>query len=865
MSGTQESGPGGKELPQGTRLEEFVIERVLGSGGFGITYLARDISLSRQVVIKENLPSQFAHRDTTSLTVHAGPGREDQENFRWSLENFSREGETLASLRHPGIVPVLRRFEAFGTAYFVMPYIEGSPLDVLLRERQGAGRPFVESELRVLSERVLDALGYLHERGIYHRDIKPGNILMTADGIPVLIDFGSARQRLSERSMTVVESAGYTPFEQLQSRGNVGPWSDLYALAATLVKVMTGEAPPKANDRTMGDPWQPLVGQADLEGRYSEIFLSCLDRALKLPIEDRWQGAEEWRAALESGIVAQAPGKAGQQVVPLAPARTKEAKPRRWPLAVAGALAFMLTGAWWLMQKAGSEAPVVILAPAPGGLVITSEPSGAELRGESRDVVGKTPVELTGLEAGKLWQGELSLKGYETAEAEAEVRSGETKLVSPVVLVPQAQKVVVSSEPTGAEVMEDGKLLGTTPWEGSPRAVGSKVALSLRKAGYDGSELKGEVAFGKTLLLQGKLKPTPQSIFVGSEPSGAEVLEGGAVIGNTPLELNGQTPGRGVVYQLRLKGYEEEELSGEVKVGEALRLSAQLREKPKPKLEGLKAGEERDFEIAPGVEMTFCWCPPGEFVMGSPEGELGREEDEILHRVRLTKGFWLGKYEVTQAQWLAAGGVDPRGREPATVDGEVTLRWSQLRAAGTLAANFKGDRLPVERVTWTEVNEWCESLRGGGGESDDPDGVWRYGLPTEAQWEYAARAGSTTALNSGKKLTSKEGKCENLDEVGWNGQNSRDRTHEVGGKKANAWGLHDMHGNVWEWCSDWYGEYPSGLLTDPRGAASGASRVGRGGGWGHYAVNCRVAYRGNSGPTCANSSIGFRVARSSVP
>jgi TPR repeat protein len=298
ISGTRESGPGGKELPQGTRLEEFVIERVLGSGGFGITYLARDVSLNRQVVIKENLPSQFAHRDTTSLTVHAGPGREDQENFRWSLENFSREGETLASLRHPGIVPVLRRFEAFGTAYFVMPHIEGATLDVLMRERQQADQPFSETELRGLLERVLEALGYLHERGIYHRDIKPGNILITTDGLPVLIDFGSARQRLSERSMTVIESAGYTPFEQLQTRGKVGPWSDLYALAATLVKVMTEEAPPKANDRAFDDPFIPLADRQELAARYSPEFLTSIDRALASRISDRWQNSGEWLLSL---------------------------------------------------------------------------------------------------------------------------------------------------------------------------------------------------------------------------------------------------------------------------------------------------------------------------------------------------------------------------------------------------------------------------------------------------------------------------------------------------------------------------------------------------------------------------------------
>ena len=298
ISGTRESGPGGKELPQETRLEEFVIERVLGSGGFGITYLATDLSLNRQVVIKENLPSQFAHRDTTSLTVHAGPGREDQENFRWSLENFSREGETLASLRHPGIVPVLRRFEAFGTAYFVMPYIEGSPLDVLLRERQEADQPFTETELRGLLERVLDALGYLHDRGIYHRDIKPGNILMTADGLPVLIDFGSARHGLSERSMTVIESPGYTPFEQLQSRGNVGVWSDFYALGATLIKVIVGETPPRANDRIRSDPHVRLTDRKELKWRFSDEFLSSVDRAFEQREDRRGEDAGRWKRSL---------------------------------------------------------------------------------------------------------------------------------------------------------------------------------------------------------------------------------------------------------------------------------------------------------------------------------------------------------------------------------------------------------------------------------------------------------------------------------------------------------------------------------------------------------------------------------------
>ena len=136
-------------LPAGTRLEEFVIEGILGSGGFGVTYLARDTSLGRQVVIKENLPAQFCFRDTHSLTVAPRHTTgEDAENFRWSLENFSKEAALLASLNHPGIVKVLHSFQGFGTAYFVMPFVEGMTLDEFMRLRQQEGQSFTEEALR---------------------------------------------------------------------------------------------------------------------------------------------------------------------------------------------------------------------------------------------------------------------------------------------------------------------------------------------------------------------------------------------------------------------------------------------------------------------------------------------------------------------------------------------------------------------------------------------------------------------------------------------------------------------------------------------------------------------------------------------
>jgi len=295
-------------LPPGTRLEEFVIERVLGSGGFGITYLARDTSLDRQVVIKENLPVQFAYRHPESLTVSPRHSTgEDAENFAWSLENFSKEATLLASLDHHGIVKVLRSFRAFGTAFFVMPYVEGVPLDELIRSRTDKGKSFTAEEISGLLERVLGALAYLHDRGIYHRDIKPGNILITNDGIPVLIDFGSARQRLSERSMTVVESPGYTPFEQLQGRGNVGPWSDLYALGATVSRAITGETLPKATDRVFDDPWVPLAQRPEIAARLPTPLLASIDKALRPRDKDRWQDARHWVAVLSYNPDSDAP------------------------------------------------------------------------------------------------------------------------------------------------------------------------------------------------------------------------------------------------------------------------------------------------------------------------------------------------------------------------------------------------------------------------------------------------------------------------------------------------------------------------------------------------------------------------------
>jgi serine/threonine protein kinase len=293
--------PDSQALPPGTHLHEFVIEGLLGSGGFGITYLARDTSLGRQVVIKENLPAQFAWRETTTGTVRPRhSSASDAQDYEWSMQNFLREAETLASLDHPGIVRVLRKFETNGTAYFVMPFVDGVTFDSLIEERSSKNKPLSQDELLGLTTRMLAALGYLHQRNLYHRDIKPGNILITNEGLPVLIDFGSARQSIGERSLTVIESPGYTPFEQLQSHGNIGPWSDLYALGATLAKAITFKTLPKAADRMMDDPWPGLTAGL-WTATYSDWFLQAIDRSMAVEPRNRWQSATDWLAFLNSG------------------------------------------------------------------------------------------------------------------------------------------------------------------------------------------------------------------------------------------------------------------------------------------------------------------------------------------------------------------------------------------------------------------------------------------------------------------------------------------------------------------------------------------------------------------------------------
>ncbi len=223
-------------------------------------------------------------------------------------------------------------------------------------------------------------------------------------------------------------------------------------------------------------------------------------------------------------------------------------------------------------------------------------------------------------------------------------------------------------------------------------------------------------------------------------------------------------------------------------------------------------------------------CPAGSFMMGSPENELGRFDNETQHKVTILKPFYIGKYEVTQSLYE--------------------------NLMGNNQSKFKGENNPIENVSWYEAKEFCKRLNTLF-KDFTPKG-YKFDLPTEAQWEYACRAGTTTSLNSGKNITSVFG-GQNLNEVGWYGANSKNRTHPVGQKKPNAWGIYDMHGNVNEWCRDPCREYTSSAVTDQYYNKDSFYFI-RGGCCRTIAALCRSANRNYRDPSIRNFDIGFRLA-----
>ena len=384
---------------------------------------------------------------------------------------------------------------------------------------------------------------------------------------------------------------------------------------------------------------------------------------------------------------------------------------------------------------------------------------------------------------------------------------------------PDRTTLEVNANISGAAVLVDGREVGKTPLTGVHVSPGEH-RISVEKEGYEPYSKRIRLEAGRSMSMHVHLireTPAKGRLFVDTEPDDARVR----ILNIGPRFYQGMElePGRYHV-EVSADGYEKKSLWVTLNAGEDKTFDISPN--------ALAAGRDEKFTNSLG--MGFVLIPAGSFMMGSPSSEPKRDSDERQHKVTLTKGFYMGVTEITQGQWKAIMGNNP--------------------------SNFKGDNRPVERVSWDDCQEFIRKL-------NRQEGTDKYRLPTEAEWEYACRAGTTTPFYTGN--------CISTDQANYDGNypmprcskgNYRKKTIEAASFSPNAWGLYDMHGNVWEWCQDWFGDYPSSHVTDPKGPSSGSGRVHRGGSWYNDARHCRSA---NRSPLLARLQgrgyLGFRLAR----
>lgn len=279
-------------LPPQHRLNRYTIDKVLGKGGFGVTYRAWDPKYRCYVAIKENYPAYLVQRTAN----HAVQVKGSQNEYEWTIKHFRQEAQLLLKLRHESIVRGIEEFTENNTCYFVMELLNAKPLSVM----KGAAF-WPEKRLRPMLEKLLDAFRHMHSRNVYHRDIKPANIMVRANGTPVIIDFGAAKHTsyIGDSETRSFVSKGYTALEQMADPNHLAPGIDIYSLGATIYCLLTGSPPPNAATRKINDPCIPAASHPELAGRYSPALLHSIDRALAVDASVRYGSADEWLSDLQ--------------------------------------------------------------------------------------------------------------------------------------------------------------------------------------------------------------------------------------------------------------------------------------------------------------------------------------------------------------------------------------------------------------------------------------------------------------------------------------------------------------------------------------------------------------------------------------
>ena len=840
-------------LPPGTRFEEYRLDAVLGAGGFGITYRAYDANLDKFVAIKEYLPSEFATRAERYTVVPQSST--DAEDYHWGLNRFLDEARTLARFDHPHLNRVYRFFESNGTAYMVLEYIHGETLaDRLSRERH-----LPEAALQRLLDEVLSGLAVMHEAGYVHRDIKPGNLMLREeDGSAVVLDFGAARQAVGQRSkaITSILTPGYAPIEQYDSKADdVGPWSDIYALGMVAYRCISGIGDGELPDAVTRGRTQ-RKGQVDLnpaielgKGRYNSKLLEAIDWAIEVDEDDRPQTVGEWQRALAGGGRRKGPAKSMRRTATRSASGgvTTERTGMNWSgfaltvviLALVGVSVWMASQLYpeWFKLGGGDTLQVAqqeIPADMPGEIPQDTEPGETgeavaraeqtplpedtsqtvpvKIAAESAETVAKQP-EPAPAKAPPVEQDEVT-RLLSAAEADLKVR----RLTSPAGNNAwDRYQRVLEIDPTNSEAVQ-----------GMDRVIESYMELF-------GIAVEQE-DFEQADSYLGRIRDLhPDSPVL---MTGRQQLEDAKQARSDRLaEIERQREAEEEARQAELERHRvaqaiekhwvtfEAALDAE-DLDEATGLLTQIRDL-NPEEPGLPTGEERLETLQADLERKqqkaeekimqlageMVDIPDGIFRMGDLSGE-GDDDEKPVHSVTVF-GFKLGKYEVTFAQWDAC--VADGGCRRYTPDDKG---WG------------RGNR-PVINVSWEDVQGFIDWLNNKTGRN--------FRLPTEAEWEYAARTGGTTEYSWGNDISSNRANCEGCGGR-WDGA---EKTAPVGSYSANVWGLHDMHGNVFEWVEDCQNDSYIGAPTDGRAWESGncSRRMTRGGSWYYSPTGLRSAYR----------------------
>jgi formylglycine-generating enzyme required for sulfatase activity len=699
---------------------------------------------------------------------------------------------------HQNICTLFDAFEEEGTLYLVQEFVDGQTVRQMIAAAHG---PLPTEQTLHIAQGLLTGLAYAHEEGVVHRDIKPSNIMADAKGRVKIMDFGIAKALSADRmGRTKTGHAVGTPeyMSPEQCLGEkAGPASDIYSLGMTLYEMLTGALPFDSTSSEFKIQQFHVQGRVPCLRETNPAVPGWLDavvqRALAKRPEDRFVGAVVMAAALQDRSCTPAGGAAATatRVGTAVGATAPTAQPPRHvrllaPVLATGAAALVLAavGIWGYTDWRRHNAAAV---PRP------SVVSQIAVAAHAPNVVPTTPA---------------------VAPVATPRPTAATVAATPKSTAVTRGCVHVETVPAGAMVS-----IGTLGIGPAPRAFTNvPVGVCVIKAflrGYYETNVQVVVSSDVYALAAIELMPHQGSVLVSSEPSGAQIWLAGENTGKvTPASIGPLVAGRHE-FVLQQRGYKDAGFVAQVRKDETIRVQARFTERIGP--------SPGAAWVVPSVGIKMVWIPKGSFIMGSTADDSKQPVD----RVTISKDFWMGKFEVTEAQWEAVMGNSP--------------------------PNPRGENLPVEQVSWHACVTFCAKLTAQT-RLALPEG-FAFRLPTEAEWEYACRAGTTTKYNTGESES-------DLARAGWYNGNSGQTTHPVGKKQANNWGLHDMHGNVWEWCQDWYER--TNNAGSPRGPSSGTARVVRGGSSANHARFCSSFVRG-SAPDNAIDGMGFRLVCAPAP